>query len=122
MAAAWEQHAMRRHGPNSAEATHWAEIRADLARIAENYPLATRLWIAAARSRLALQTHDAPEVLAAAQGAHYCWHHVTDQGTARELGPELLALLRQLPALDPRHVPVAQRRLNSLNSRTSAAG
>ncbi|GAA2431765.1 hypothetical protein [Streptomyces macrosporus] len=122
MAAAWEQHAMRRYGPNSAEATHWAEIRADLARIAENYPLATRLWIAAARSRLALQAHDAPEVLAAAQGAHYCWQHVEDADTARELGPELITLLRQLPALDPRHVPVAQRRLNSLDSRTSPTG
>ncbi|GAA2408346.1 hypothetical protein GCM10010420_40800 [Streptomyces glaucosporus] len=122
MAAAWEQHAMRRYGPNSAEATHWAEIRADLARIAENYPLATRLWIAATRSRIALQAPDAPEVLAAAQGAHYCWQHVTDPDTARELGPDLIALLRQLPALDPRHVPVAQRRLDSLNSRAPAAG
>ncbi|PJE97888.1 hypothetical protein CUT44_01050 [Streptomyces carminius] len=122
MAAAWEQHAMRRHGPNSAEAVHWAEIRADLARIAENYPQATRLWIAAARSRLAHQSSDAPELLAAAQGAHYCWHHVTDPDAARELGPELLDLLGRLPALDPRHVPVARQRLEALGSRTSPAG
>lgn len=120
MAAAWEQRAMRRHGPNSAEAIHWAEIRADLARIAENYPLATQLWIAAARSRLAHQEPDAPELLAAAQGAHYCWQHVTDTTAARNLGPDLLALLRQLPALDPRHVPTAQRRLDSLNSASAS--
>lgn len=122
MAAAWEQVARRRYGPSSAEAIHWAEIRADLARIAENYPLATRLWIAAARTRLAHQAHDAPELLAAAQGAHYCWQHVTDADAARELGPDLIALLRQLPALDPRHVPVAQSRLDALDSRAHSPG
>jgi hypothetical protein len=107
---------MRTYGPNSTEATQWAEIRADLARIADNYPLATTLWIAACRTRLGHQAPDAPEVLTAAQGAHWCWERVTNTAAARELGPELIALLRQLPALDARHIPAAQRRLESLRT------
>jgi pyruvate/2-oxoglutarate dehydrogenase complex dihydrolipoamide acyltransferase (E2) component len=111
MAAAWEQDSMRRYGPTSAEATYWAEIRADLARMAGNWAQAARLWIAAARSRLHHQAPDAKELLAAAEHAHYCWTQVTDVPAAREIGPELVSLLEQLPALDPRHVPAAQHRM-----------
>ncbi|GAA2483549.1 hypothetical protein GCM10010406_19850 [Streptomyces thermolineatus] len=117
MAAVWEQQVMRQYGPNSLEATHWAEIRADLARMAGNYGLATELWIASCRARLAHQPADAPEVLLAARGAHYCWEHITDQpAKARELGPHLIGLLRQLPALDPRHLPTARRRQKALEA------
>lgn len=114
MAAAWEQDSMRRYGPTSAEATYWAEIRADLARMAGNWAQAARLWIAAARSRLHHQAPNAKELLAAAEHAHYCWTQVTDVPGAREIGPELIGLLEQLPALDPRHVPAAQHRMAAL--------
>jgi hypothetical protein len=93
---------MRTSGPNSAEATHWAEIRADLARIAQNHVLATQLWIAACRARLAHQAPDTPEVTAAAQSAHYCWEPSTDDpDRERELGPHLIALLLRLNGQSP---------------------
>ncbi|MHB6912118.1 hypothetical protein [Streptomyces sp. DB-54] len=115
MAASWEQQALQRYGYNSPEATQWAEIRADLARIAGRWPLATQLWVAAARTRLAHQPPDSAEVLNAARGAHYCWNQITDTEQAIENGPELINLLRQLPALDPRHVYTAQTRLQYLH-------
>ncbi|MYT31390.1 MULTISPECIES: hypothetical protein [unclassified Streptomyces] len=115
MAAAWEQQALQRYGYDSPQATEWAEIRADLARIAGRWPLATQLWVAAARTRLAHQPPDSAEVLNAARGAHYCWNQITDPDQAIENGPELINLLRQLPALDPRHVSTAQSRLQYLH-------
>ncbi|MFE6686957.1 hypothetical protein ACFVFQ_10820 [Streptomyces sp. NPDC057743] len=115
MAASWEQQALQRYGYNSPQATQWAEIRADLARIAGRWPLATQLWVAAARTRLAHQPPDTAEVLNAARGAHYCWNQITDTDQAIETGPELINLLRQLPALDPRHVYTAQTRLQYLH-------
>ncbi|AJC53421.1 hypothetical protein [Streptomyces sp. 769] len=115
MAASWEQQALQRYGYDSPQATQWAEIRADLARIAGRWPLATQLWVAAARTRLAHQSPDSAEVLNAARGAHHCWNQITDIGQAIENGPELINLLRQLPALDPRHVSTAQSRLQYLH-------
>ncbi|QRX95400.1 hypothetical protein [Streptomyces noursei] len=115
MAASWEQQALQRYGYDSPQATQWAEIRADLARIAGRWPLATQLWVAAAHTRLAHQSPDSAEVLNAARGAHHCWNQITDIGQAIENGPELINLLRQLPALDPRHVSTAQSRLQYLH-------
>ncbi|MFC9226562.1 hypothetical protein ACFT8W_38545 [Streptomyces hygroscopicus] len=114
MATAWEQQALRTHGVSSAEATQWTEIRADLARMAGNYLLATQLWASAARTRLAHQAPDAPEVHTAAQGAAFCWQHIKAPSEARDSGPELIALLRQVPGLDPRYLPWAERRLQYL--------
>ncbi|WP_411125152.1 hypothetical protein [Streptomyces sp. x-19] len=119
MAASWEQQALQRYGYDSPQATQWAEIRADLARIAGRWPLATQLWVAAARTRLAHQSSDSAEVLNAARGAHYCWNQIADTEQAIENGPELINLLRQLPALDPRHVSTAQTRLQYLHQHPS---
>ncbi|MFG2888439.1 hypothetical protein [Streptomyces sp. NPDC048248] len=116
MAEAWEQQALQRYGFNSPEATQWAEIRADLARIAGSWAQATQLWVAAAHTRLGRQAADAPEVLNAAKGAHYCWLQIEDSDEALENGPELLNLLRQLPQLDPRHLSTAQQRMKTLQS------
>ncbi|MGW7577381.1 hypothetical protein [Streptomyces sp. NPDC054765] len=114
MAAAWEQQTLQQYGPDSPQAILWAEIRADLARIAEKWTVATQLWVAAARARLAHQAPDAPEVLNAARGAHYCWQQIEDPAEARSCGPELIALLRQLPDLDHRHLPAARQRMEYL--------
>ncbi|MEU5610530.1 hypothetical protein AB0H03_17645 [Streptomyces sparsogenes] len=120
MAAAWEQHVLQTYGFDSPQATQWAEIRADLARMAGRWTLATQLWIAAARTRLAHQPPDAPEVLNAAKAAHYCWTQIKDQSQARSCGPELVNLLRQMPALDPRHLSTAQQRLGSLQEKPTS--
>ncbi|MGD6757305.1 hypothetical protein [Streptomyces sp. BH105] len=111
---AWEGHALRTYGISSPEATQWAEIHADLAKMQGDMVLACQLWISAGRTRLAHQSPNAPEVLATAQSAHYCWAQITDPAKARECGPELISLLRALPALDRRHLHTAQQRLQSL--------
>ncbi|MEU9375805.1 hypothetical protein AB0D94_18750 [Streptomyces sp. NPDC048255] len=114
LAQAWEAHVLQTHGYTSAEATQWAEIRADLARMAGDFRLATRLWTGVGRSRLAHQPPDAPEVKGAAAGALYCWTQLKDPAAAVEAGPELIRLLRALPSLDPRHLHLARQRLDLL--------
>ncbi|MEU8445492.1 hypothetical protein AB0F05_34120 [Streptomyces microflavus] len=116
LAQAWETHTLQTLGIDSPQATQWVEIRADLAKQAGNYVLATQLWISAGRTRLAHQSPDAPEVLTTAQSAHYCWTQITDTSKARECGPELVALLRALPSLDRRHLSVAQQRMEHLHN------
>ncbi|MFD4135164.1 hypothetical protein [Streptomyces goshikiensis] len=119
LAQAWEQHVLQNHGYTSPEATEWAEIRADLARMAGNYRSATQLWIGAGQSRLARQSPDAPEVLAAAAGALYCWTQLKDESAAREAGHELLRLLDALPSLEPRLLRLTRQRLEVLNGTPS---
>ncbi|MBV9023370.1 MAG: hypothetical protein JO362_06165 [Streptomycetaceae bacterium] len=114
MAAAWEQHAWRTYGPTSVQANEWLEIRADLARIAGNLVSAAELWIAAAKARLSHHAPDARQVTAAVQSAHWCWNQIGDPAKALEIGPHLITLLEQLPSLDPRQLPAARKRWESL--------
>ncbi|OEJ35078.1 hypothetical protein [Streptomyces subrutilus] len=115
LARAWEEYVHQTQGPASREALHWVEIRADLARMAGDFRLATELWSAAARARLGCQAPDAADVHAAAAGALYCWTQLKDPRAALETGPDLIRLLRELPALDPRHLELAQHRLEYLH-------
>ncbi|MFD9409673.1 hypothetical protein ACFWBN_22025 [Streptomyces sp. NPDC059989] len=115
LAQAWEQYVHQTHGSASAEALHWVEIRADLARMAGDFRLAVQLWTSAARTRLGLHAADAVEVHAAAAGALYCWTQLKDPSAALDTGPDLIRLLRTLPALDPRHLQLAQHRLEFLH-------
>ncbi|AEY94333.1 hypothetical protein SHJG_p218 (plasmid) [Streptomyces hygroscopicus subsp. jinggangensis 5008] len=121
LAQAWETHALQTYGIDSPQATQWVEIRADLAKQQGNFVLATQLWISAGRTRLAHQSPDAPEVLATAKSAHYCWTQIRDPRQARECGPELISLLRALPSLDRRHLSVAQQRLEFLHNAPSGS-
>ncbi|MET9323527.1 hypothetical protein ABZX75_25550 [Streptomyces sp. NPDC003038] len=101
LAQAWEQHALQPYGYTSPEASHWVEIRADLARMAGDFRLATRLWTGAGLTGLAQQPPDVPEVQTAEAGALYCWSRLKDQAAALEAGPELIRLPRAPPSLDP---------------------
>lgn len=116
LAQLWEQHALTTYGVTSPQATQWTEIRADLAKMQGNWVLATHLWIAACRTRLAHQSPDAPQVMAAVTSAHYCWTRIGDPREARDCGPELIGLLRTLPTLDRRHLAVARQRLEILHN------
>ncbi|MEU9305479.1 hypothetical protein [Streptomyces sp. NPDC048269] len=115
LARAWEQHALRTYGFTSPETVQWVEIRADLARMAGDFRLATRLWTGAGRTRLARQPPDAAEVHAAAAGALYCWTQLKDEAAVREAGTELVDLLRSLPSVDPTYLHLAQQRLELLH-------
>ncbi|KNB52326.1 hypothetical protein [Streptomyces caatingaensis] len=95
MAAAWEQQVLRRHGPQSAEAGLWIEVRADLARLAGDHPRAAELWMSAAANRLARSGPSDREAVAALKRAHYCWQHSGER--APQLAPALLALWEQVP-------------------------
>ncbi|MGW7330678.1 hypothetical protein ACWGIU_19200 [Streptomyces sp. NPDC054840] len=114
LARAWEEHVRYTYGYSSEQAVQWAEIRADLARMAGDFPLATGLWMGACQARLAAQGAAGPEAYAAAAGALYCWTQLKDRATVVESGPELVALLGALPALDPRYLRLTQARLEAL--------
>ncbi|MFJ6796532.1 hypothetical protein [Streptomyces sp. NPDC091268] len=120
LAEAWEQYVLQTHGQASPEAVDWLEIRADLARMAGDFGLATRLWTRVSRIRLAQQPPDAPDVRAAATGALYCWTQLKEPTAAIEAGPDLIRLLRTLPSLEPRHLQLAQQRLELLHDATAA--
>ncbi|MGW2426059.1 hypothetical protein ACWC0C_43785 [Streptomyces sp. NPDC001709] len=116
IAAAWEQAALRQHGPNSPEVAHWIEARAVIA-LEEGAPdQACQLWMRGAVIRLtADQPETHPEVVAAVDRAHYAWHRVTDAVRACELGSELLTLRTQVIGSSGAREDV-QRRLAKLST------
>ncbi|MFE7587156.1 hypothetical protein ACFU5Y_37005 [Streptomyces gardneri] len=112
MAAAWESEALRRHGPRSAEAVHWTEVRADLARLAGDSARSCELWLAAAEFRLALrQQADDPDVEAAVDRAHHQWERIDDRARAAALGPALVALRERVPGRRPGALDALRRRM-----------
>ncbi|MDX2845426.1 hypothetical protein PV377_42045 [Streptomyces ipomoeae] len=115
IAAAWEQTALRQHGPTSSEVAHWIEVRAVIA-LEEGAPdRACELWLRGAVVRLtAGQPEDHQDVVAAVDRAHYAWHRVTDPARARELGTELLTLRTQVTGKSGAREDV-QRRLANLS-------
>ena len=115
IAAAWEQAALRQHGPNSPEVAHWIEVRAVIA-LEEGAPdRACELWLRCAVVRLnADQPETHPDVVAAVDHAHYAWHRVTDPARVRELGTELLTLRTQVTGKSGARRDV-QRRLAKLS-------
>ncbi|MFE5805659.1 hypothetical protein [Streptomyces sp. NPDC056491] len=114
LARVWEEYAGGLYGGSSVEAVQWTEIRADLARMAGDFLVATGLWAGACRVRVECQGVAAPEVYAAAAGALYCWTQVRERAAVVESGPGLVALLRVLPGMDPGHLRSAQARLDAL--------
>ncbi|MFF1649172.1 hypothetical protein [Streptomyces sp. NPDC058240] len=122
LAAMWEGWALRTHGAGSAQATHWLEVRADLARLADDPARSCELWMAAADARLARQQPpDDPAVEGAVDRAHHQWQELRDPQRALELGPPLVSLRHHVPGRRPGAVEAVQHRLELLHS-TSPAG
>ncbi|MFB9605123.1 hypothetical protein ACFFTQ_19315 [Streptomyces roseofulvus] len=114
MAAAWERDALRRFGPRSAEAVHWMEVRADLARLAGEPARSCELWLAVAEARLGLrQQPDDQDVEGAVDRAHHQWEQITDPARARALGPTLVALRRRVPGRRPGALEALRRRMHA---------
>lgn len=112
MAAAWEQEALRTHGPSSPEVVHWMEVRGHLAIFAKDPGRSCEIWLAVVSTRLtAGQAPDSPDVEAAADLAHHQWEQVRDPGTVRELGPALVTLRRRVPGRQRGTVNLVQQRL-----------
>ncbi|MFB7531782.1 hypothetical protein ACFC0C_26790 [Streptomyces sp. NPDC056178] len=117
LAAIWEGWALRTYGPGSVQTTHWTEVRADLARLADDPARSCALWMAAANARLARQQPpDDPAVEAAVDRAHHQWQELRDPQQARELGPPLVSLRRRVPGRRPGAVEATQRRLELLHT------
>ncbi|MFI8188579.1 hypothetical protein ACIF8T_07220 [Streptomyces sp. NPDC085946] len=117
LAARHEEAAVRAHGAGSAEALHWAEVRADLAMFAGDAVLSCRTWLAVAEARLnAGQPADAPAVEAAVDRAHHQWGRIGDPARARELGPALAALRGRVPGRREGALDHVRRRLNRLQT------
>ncbi|MET9419934.1 hypothetical protein ABZY06_04220 [Streptomyces sp. NPDC006540] len=117
-AAACENEALRAHGPGSVQVLHWLEVRADLARLAQNPARSCELWMTAADVRLGRQqTADDPDVEAAVDRAHHQWEQVGDAARARQLAPALVALRRRVPGRQRRALQLLQRRLEQLHDR-----
>ncbi|MFT2016339.1 hypothetical protein ACMA1D_10920 [Streptomyces sp. 796.1] len=117
MAAAWEQDAFRSAGPNSPQALHWLEVRADLARLAGDPARACELWMAAATTRLgAGQPADQPDVEGAVDRAHHQWQQVDDPVRARSLATELMTLRTRVPGRRPGALRAIEARLEGLRA------
>ncbi|MFF7203699.1 hypothetical protein [Streptomyces sp. NPDC008141] len=120
-AASWEQQALRSHGAASAEALHWVEVRADLARLAGDPALSCELWMAAAETRLTRQqAADDPDVEGAVDRAHHQWEQIRDVARARALAPGLVGLRRRVPGRQRGALQVLQRRLENLHAERPA--
>ncbi|MFG2774288.1 hypothetical protein [Streptomyces sp. NPDC048350] len=112
VAVAWEQEALRRHGPRSREAVHWMEVRADLARLAGEAARSCELWIGAAQARLDMsQPPQDPDVEGAVDRAHHQWERIADPARARALGPTLVALRRHVPGRKAGALAALERRM-----------
>ncbi|MGW7469904.1 hypothetical protein ACWGJT_35875 [Streptomyces xantholiticus] len=117
-ASAQEDQALRTHGPGSVQVLHWLEVRADLARLAQDPARSCELWMTAAEVRLGRQqTADDPDVEGAVDRAHHQWEQIKDAGRARQLAPALVALRRRVPGRQRGALQLLQRRLEQLHER-----
>ncbi|MFE9369435.1 hypothetical protein ACFYM2_06615 [Streptomyces sp. NPDC006711] len=122
MAAMWESEAWRAHGPSSQEALHWLEVRADLARLAQDPARSCELWMSCAQGRLTRgQDADDSDVQAAVDRAHHQWEQLADPERARALTPALIALREQVPGRQQGAVEAVRRRVEQLGT-VAAAG
>nr|WP_237551378.1 hypothetical protein [Streptomyces sp. SID8367] len=117
LAARWEEEALRVHGPGSAQAVHWLEVRADLARLAHDPGRSCALWSEVAQGRLA--RGEAPtdeDVEAAVDRAHHQWEQLGDPHRAHALAVVLTALRQQVPGRRPGALEAIHRRLEALGT------
>ena len=117
LAAHHERLALAAHGPGSAEALHWAEVRADLAMFAGDAVRSCRAWLGVASARLSAgQPPQHPEVESAVDRAHHQWGRISDPRAARELGSALAELRARVPGRRQGALDHVQQRLTSLAS------
>ncbi|WP_323179751.1 hypothetical protein [Streptomyces sp. NBC_01016] len=122
IAAAWEGEALRVHGMRSSQVVHWMEVRADLARLADEPGRSCELWIAVAHARIARGEASSDEdVEAAVDRAHHQWEQVRDPDRARGHAVGLTALREQVPGRRPGALDAIKRRLDALSDPTRKA-
>ncbi|MEB8344209.1 hypothetical protein [Streptomyces endophyticus] len=116
IAAAWEGEALRVYGMRSSQVVHWMEVRADLARLADEPGRSCELWIAVAHARIARGEAPSDEdVEAAVDRAHHQFEQVRDPDRARGHAAGLTALREQVPGRRPGALDAIKRRLDTLS-------
>ncbi|MEV5493501.1 hypothetical protein AB0L47_36980 [Streptomyces bobili] len=121
-AAVWEEAALRSHGPGSAPAVHWLEVRAEVARLSQDPALSCQLWQAAARVRLDVGHGPAhPDVMAAVDRAQHQFHRIGSAHEAWQLAPEMLSLRRQVPGVQKGALESLDARVEHLEKAVRAA-
>ncbi|MGY0021850.1 hypothetical protein ACVHNB_23190 [Streptomyces sp. YJ-C3] len=122
IAATWESEALRTHGAGSPQAIHWLEVRADLARLAQDPGRSCELWTAVAQARLARgEALTDEDVEAAVDRAHHQWEQVGDPARARAQATALTALRHQVPGRRPGALEAIQRRLDAIGAGSRTA-
>ncbi|MDJ1131178.1 hypothetical protein [Streptomyces iconiensis] len=115
LAAVSEAEALRAHGPGSAQALQWLEVRADLARLAQDPAASCQLWMTAAEARLTVgQSAQDAEVEAAVDRAHHQWEQVRDTDEALGLAARLAGLRATVPGRQPGAARLLDQRLTRL--------
>jgi hypothetical protein len=99
------------HGAKSAEATHWIEVRAVVARIAADHALSARLWLTAARFHSSSARRDLPSTRTCLDHAYREWYGVTDEDVIDELASALRAMCQQDPYYSTEMLAALDRRL-----------
>jgi hypothetical protein len=92
-----EDEAVAEHGPHAEVSLRVRQVHAHVARLAGQQSDATELYRAVALSLLETRGSDDPETTQAAANAEACWRAIEDDDEARRLGPDLLALRRDVP-------------------------
>ncbi|MGW0575953.1 DMT family transporter [Streptomyces sp. NPDC002920] len=92
-----ENQAVRLHGAKSTEATHWIEVRAEVARIAGNHGLSAQLWLTAARFHSSGPHPDPRTARTCLDHAHQEWSKVTDPAVAATLAQGFRAMYERPP-------------------------
>ncbi|MFC1439597.1 hypothetical protein ABUW04_15170 [Streptacidiphilus sp. N1-10] len=92
-----EDEAVAEHGPHAEVSLRVRQVHAHVARLAGKQADATELYRAVALSLLETRGSDDPETTQAAANAEACWRAIEDDDEARRLGPDLLALRRDVP-------------------------
>ena len=92
-----EDEAVAEHGPHAEVSLRVRQVHAHVARLAGKQADAAELYRAVALSLLETRGSDDPETTQAAANAEACWRAIEDDDEARKLGPDLLALRRDVP-------------------------
>ncbi|MHA6765097.1 hypothetical protein [Streptacidiphilus sp. PAMC 29251] len=108
-----EREAFAAHGPDAEPSLRVRQVRAHVSRLAGEQSEAAELYREVALSLLRTRGADDQETRQATANAEACWRAVEDDAEAHRLGPDLLALRRDVP--DDRRLRAVEKHLARLD-------
>ena len=114
-----ENEAYADHGPDSEPYLMVRQVRAHVCRLAGRQAEAAELYRAVALNLLRTHGADDPETRQATANAEACWRAVEDDTEAHRMGPDLLALRRDVP--DDRRLRAVEKHLARLDEAPAPA-